>query len=223
MLRAVWLSGSRGGVAASLATFLPLGLFLPRRRIGAVISGGVIALAVVAVIQGDLLNSPKLQRFLTLSHFESTETYRWRQEQWAIFMDRIKESPLTGVGSDVDRSLAEMDRAQTPHNVYLAVAMRSGVVGLGLTLILLAAVSLACMRGLFHPGSHPEARVLWMGLLGGIVGLCVHGIGEATILLTQVLFLFWTILGFAMVEAAGSSSMRAPGWRTAGPPRSVHG
>jgi len=213
MLRAIWLTGSRGGMVGCLASFLPLALFLPRRRIAALAMGGAIVLVVAAFIQGDLLNSPKMQRFLTLGQFENTETFRWREEQWAIFMDRLNGSPVMGVGSDVDKSLILMDRAQTPHNSYLAIAMRSGYVGLVLTMLLIVVIALLCVRGLLAPGSHPEARVLWMGLLGSITGLLVHGLGEATLVLSQVLFFLYTMLGFAMVEAAGSSWIRVPDGR----------
>jgi len=209
MLRAIWLSGSRGGIVGCIATFFPMALFLPRRRIAAVLMGGVIALAVVLCFEGNLLNSPKLRRFLTIGHFEDVETFRWRTEQWEFFMERLNASPITGVGTDVDRALSDLDRAQTPHNAYLAIAMRSGYVGLVLTVGFVVAAAALCVRSLRAPGGHPEGRVLWVGLLGAIAGLAVHGLGEATFLLAQVLFFFYIVLAFAVVEAAGSSSDRS--------------
>jgi O-antigen ligase len=215
MLRAIWLSGSRGGSVGCLATFFPMALFLPRRRIAAVLMGGAIALAVVACFEGNLLNSPKLRRYLTIGHFENVETFRWRTEQWEFFMQRLNASPITGVGTDVDRALIDLDRAQTPHNAYLAVAMRSGYVGLFLTVAFVLAAAALCVQRLLASGGHPEGRILWVGLLGAIVGLAVHGLGEATFLLAQVLFFFYTVLAFAVVEAAGSSSERDVGTPTA--------
>jgi hypothetical protein len=196
--------------AACLATVLPFALFLPRRRLAAVAATGALALAVVVFMQGNILDSPKLRRFLTLAQFDSEQTYRWRQEQWSLFFDRLRESPIIGTGSDVDRALAEMDRAQTPHNAYLAVAMRSGVPGLALVLALIATTVVLCARGLLAPDGSPEARVFWMGFLGAVVGLCVHGFGEATIVMPEVQFLFWTLLAFAVVEAASSSWSGVP-------------
>jgi len=208
MIRAMWLTGSRGGFIACVASLLPLAFFVPRRRIGAIAAVGGIAM-VLALSQGNLLNSTKLQRYLTIGHFETDETFRWREEQWSIFMNSLKQHPITGTGSDVDRTLADLDRAQTPHNTYLGVAMRSGIPGVFLTMMMLGIVILACVRGLLSPGNDPEAKVFWMGLLGAILGLLVHGLGEATILLASVQMLLWTLLGFAVVEASGSPWVRA--------------
>ncbi|HKQ96651.1 MAG TPA: O-antigen ligase family protein [Candidatus Polarisedimenticolia bacterium] len=208
MVRAMWLSGSRGGFIGLCVSLLPLALFVPRRRIGA-IAGAAAILLTVAVFQGGLLHSTKLQRFLSIGNFEHDETFRWREEQWAIFMGNLRQHPWTGTGSDVDKTLVELDRAQTPHNSYLGVAMRSGLPGVALTLAMWGVVVLACVRGLLAPTNDPEARVFWMGLLGAIIGLAVHGLGEATILLASVLLLLWTLLGFAVVEATGSPWVRA--------------
>jgi hypothetical protein len=215
MVRAMWLTGSRGGFIACFASLLPLALFVPRRRIGAVAAVGAIGL-VMALTQGGLLHSTKLQRYLTLGHFESDETFRWREEQWAMFMTTLKAHPITGTGSDVDKSLADLDRALTPHNTYLGLAMRSGIPGAILTVVMLAVVALSCVRGLLAPGTNPEAMVFWMGLLGAVIGLAVHGLGEATILLGSVQLLLWTLLGFAVVEATGSSWSHAEAERPRG-------
>jgi O-antigen ligase len=217
MLRAVWLSGSRGGIVGCLAALFPMALFLPRRRVAAAVLGGAIALTVVACVRGDLLDSPKLRRFLTLGQLENVETFRWRTEQWEWFLQRLNSSPVVGVGSDVDRTLSDVDRAETPHSTYLAIAMRSGYVGLLLTVALVAAAAALCVHGLRARAGHPEGKVLWMGLLGGIAGLGTHGIGEATFLLGQVLFFFYTVLGFTVVEARGTlwSGERGSRWTAA--------
>jgi len=208
MVRAMWLSGSRGGFIGCVASLLPLALFVPRRRVGAVAGVAAIAL-VLAVSQGGLLHSTKLQRFLSIGKFETDETFRWREEQWAIFMNSLRQHPITGTGSDVDKTLVELDRAQTPHNAYLGLAMRAGIPGAVLAVLMLAVVALSCVRGLLAPGTEPEAMVFWMGLLGSVIGLAVHGLGEATIILASVQYLLWTLLGFAVVEATGSSWVRA--------------
>ena len=200
ILRAIWLTGSRGGLAAAVATFLPLVMIVPRRRFAAAVGVGLVVGLVGLLTQGDILNSPKLQRFLTLGHFENQETYKWRQEQWALFMDRLAEHPWMGTGSDVDRSLADLDRAQTPHNTYLGIAMRSGVPGLALWLAVLGLAALASIRGLLAPTAEGQARMLYVGVLGMILGLAVHGFGEATLLLPQVQFFFWVVLGFTLVQ-----------------------
>lgn len=208
MVRAMWLSGSRGGFIACVASLLPLALFVPRRRVGAIAAVGAIVM-VIAVVQGGILGSTKLQRFLSIADYKTDQTFTWREEQWAYFINSIKRHPITGTGSDVDRSLADLDRAQTPHNTYLGLAMRAGIPGAALALLTLGVVMLSCVRGLLSPATHPEAMVLWMGLLGAIIGLLVHGFGEATLLLESVQFLLWTLLGFAVVEATGSSWRRA--------------
>lgn len=207
MVRSIWLSGSRGGFVACFASLLPLALFVPRRRVGAIAAVGAIGL-VMAVAQGGLLHSTKLQRFLTLGRFENEETFRWREEQWAIFMSTLKQHPIMGTGSDVDKTLADLDRAQTPHNTYLGLAMKAGIPGAVFMVTMLAVVALSCVRGLLAPGTDAEAMVFWMGLLGAVIGLAVHGLGEATIILASVQFLLWTLLGFAVVEATGTASRR---------------
>jgi hypothetical protein len=49
-----------------------------------------------------------------------------------------------------------------------------------------------------------------------VIGLAVHGLGEATILLGSVQLLLWTLLGFAVVEATGSSWSHAEAERPRG-------
>jgi O-antigen ligase len=200
MLRALWLTGSRGGLAGAVMSFLPLALFVPRRRLGAAAAVVVVAGLAGVLTQGDILDRPKFQRFLTLGNFENQETFKWRQEQWAMFMNRLAENPWMGTGSDVDKSLAELDRAQTPHNSYLGLAMRSGIPGVALWIALLGVAGLACLRGLLAPAASVDAQILWLGLIGALAGLILHGFGEATLLLSAVQILFWCLLGFSLVE-----------------------
>jgi O-antigen ligase len=82
-----------------------------------------------------------------------------------------------------------------PHNVYLALASETGVIGLGLFLVFLAAAGLVFYQTLSVPGA--LASSVGRGLLAGFGGLLIYNLISWGLLSYQVFPLFWALLGLA--------------------------
>jgi O-antigen ligase len=194
MLRALWLAGSRGGLVAFLAALAILALFMPRRRLAA---GGAVGLAVLALVVGmrggDI---PMLNRFLVLRDVKDVETFQWRQEQWQIFIERIRQRPVLGWGSDVDESLVDLDRARTAHNAFLALAVKSGIPATGAWIVILVLSVVQTLRRVMSPRS-PDGRWFWAGMLAFLAAIVVHNLVESMLLTTVSQGLFWTEMACA--------------------------
>jgi len=200
MLRALWLTGSRGGFVALLGSFLVLSLCVRRKRLVAAAAVAVVAVSVLAVARGDLLERPMVQRFLTLRQPQEEGNLRWRYEQWRIFFGGVSEDPWLGTGSDVMEFLGADDRAPTAHNGYLALAIRSGI-PLCLAWLLVAGVAGKAAIGALSAEGSPTSRAFWIGVIGFLAALLIHNCVEATILIPQVQSFIWMILGAAAVWA----------------------
>ena len=220
MMRALWLSGSRGGLVAFLASFVVVAIFVPRRRAVAVGAAALIGLMLVLALRGNLLNLPMMNRFAVLTDVKDVETFQWRQEQWAIFIQRIRERPWMGTGSDVDESLRDLDRARTAHNAFLALSIKSGVptaVAWGLLILVMLGTSL---RGVLRALTTAE-KAFWIGALSFLVALAVHNLVESTLLAVVTQHCFWIIAAATLlmrcppgllVEAAPAETERAAPW-----------
>lgn len=200
IVRAMWLAGSRGGFVAFACSFVAIGLLVPVRRAAAAAAVGVLALVLLVSARGHVLDSPMVQRFIVLKNPNEVETLQWRQEQWEIFLQRIHKRPWLGWGSEVDESLQEQDRAQTAHNAFLALSVKSGIpaaVAWGLLLVSLAGITLrqAVLSRV------AENRTFWAGTLGFLVALTVHNLVESTLLTGVTQHLVWIVTACVLLQA----------------------
>lgn len=213
MLRALWFTGSRGGFVACVASFWPLALMLPRKRLMAGALAGIIGLAVVIATKPDIMNRPVVQRYLTLTRPDELHTLEWRKEQWRHFIGRIKERPLMGTGSPIDHTIDRSDRLQTAHNAYLGFALRSGIpITVAWICILGLTAAIAIGRG--FTSVRGEERVFWVGTIGFVTALSVHAMNETALLTQQIQQLFWIIMAFAVIHILPRRPDASPGGAT---------
>jgi O-antigen ligase len=198
MLRALWLAGSRGGVVAFLVSMAVLAIFIPRRRAAAAAVAGFAVLALLIGMKGGLSALPMLQRFAVLTDAKDVETFQWRQEQWAIFIDRIKDRPMLGYGSDVDESLKDLDRARTAHNAFLALSVKSGIPAAGAWACVLILVGTLAVRCAMTPWGNDD-RPFWYALLSMLAALLMHNMVESTLVTPAVQDIFWISTACAML------------------------
>lgn len=209
MLRALWLAGSRGGLVAFLVSMIVLACFIPRRRVAAASVAALAALLLVVGLRGGLQHIPMLERFSVLTDVKDVETFQWRQEQWAIFLERIKGRPLLGYGSDVDESLKDLDRARTAHNAFLALSVKSGIpVAAAWAAVLLLVAGLA-VRCALAPREESD-RPFWYALLSFLGALVMHNMVESTLVTPVVQDLFWISTACAMLLGMPSAPQRDP-------------
>lgn len=201
LFRALWLTGSRGGLVAFLASLLPMSLLVPRRRLVAFGTVGIVLLSLVVVAKGDVLDRPFVQRFLTLGQGSEMQTFKWRQEQWAFFLQHVYERPWLGRGSEVDESLKEMGRLTTPHNGYLGLAVSAGIPAVVAWVTLLGALLLGATWCAMSPNRTAE-RAFWIGLMGCLVALAAHNTVDSSFQALPSEQFFWTLAALALVYSA---------------------
>jgi O-antigen ligase len=184
MLGALVYSHSRGsfiGFAGGLA-FMSLLLFSRelglRRLVRLALTAGALLL-VAALLKPGLLGRPNVRPFLELTQGEEVSTLEWRREvRWPHFYALAQERPWVGQGTYVDSSLGR--RANTPHNGFLAIAVRSGFPALALYV----AFGLLAIRNgahLFRRHAEPDVALAALGLATAVASVLVHNFAESTL------------------------------------------
>lgn len=146
-LYGIFATQSRTGLIALVATPL-LALFVPRlaARLGwrimplYVLGAAAITVIVLAIPS---VGESALERYMTLSQYQSEETWNGRWANWGGALDVIASHPILGVGagnyaeaaleyseSVVRASLRDAEVAGLTHNMFLGVASQLGLVGL---------------------------------------------------------------------------------------------
>jgi hypothetical protein len=141
------------------------------------------------------------------------ENTRWRLAYWGELISRVPDAPLFGVGFGEpsrfvwkerrydfrDENPANWAEVSGPHNGFVELAYRMGLVGLAGMVVLLAAAALRSSR-LLRPGALTSARRSWL------VFTCAAFLSvTATVALNQALqgpfigIFFWTLLALLFV------------------------
>ncbi len=203
--RAILFSASRGGmvsaivgsgVLAGLAMFTSVG----RNRILKMVPVGIISVVALFALRPDLLDRPTIRHAFTLFEGTRTANVQWRMtERWPHFFRIAVDNPIVGTGSYVDASLG--DDANTPHNGYLALAVKYGFPVLGLYLFFILRLLLNCRRA-FRRSSQVDERLFYLTLAAAILGLATHNIVETTLVNSVIQKYFWMFcaLGAASVH-----------------------
>jgi O-antigen ligase len=119
------------------------------------------------------------------------------QERWPYFWNKVLNNPWLGYGDDWDPALGE-EGMDTPHNGYLALAVRSGLPALALfvtCVLTLIRKNVSILRR----SRDQLSRCVALGSLAATVALCVHNVGDATFEVGMVGYTFWIMYGLAMV------------------------
>ncbi len=212
MTRAVLFSASRGGMVAIIAAagfFGALAFLLPegRRRLIKLAPWVAAAPLLLLVIRPDLLNRPTVQHAITLTEGHKTANMQWRiLERWPHFIAIAMDHPLLGTGTYIDESLSL--KANTPHNGYIAIAVKYGFIALALFLLFIYRVLRDCLR-IYRRSSNLEDRVFFLMFAAAIVGLVMHNLVETTWPENIIMKYFW------MISAVSAAYTHL--WRTSDP------
>jgi O-antigen ligase len=101
--------------------------------------------------------------------------------------------------------------ANTPHNGYLSLALRHGMIAAGLYLWFVARALLDGLRA-FRRSRDIEIKVTGITISAAIVGLLVHNLVDGTFVLPYVSQMFWTLAAIAIIagRAADPFPVGAP-------------
>jgi O-antigen ligase len=183
---------SRGALLVMfVGTGLAVGLVRP--RLGAVIG---LATVIVVIIVDGLLGFPLLNKFgQNFSEWPPPRLSLWLAA-WNMFID----APLMGHGAHTYALLYQsyLDTVPTlpsrwAHNLYLEVLAEQGLLGLTALGSLLFSGGRLALR--LRRVSQREVRVYGVGALSALVGLCIAGFYEASLLRLWVTVALFSVLG----------------------------
>jgi O-antigen ligase len=216
----LYLSFSRGawlGTAAALATLV---VFAPRRLWVGVTLGALALMGLVALSSAGLLPSAINERLADAGTLFDIRDVRGvpindanyalieRQAHWQAALNMLTDYPWTGVGFSNYQPLYEQYRLLNwpmplghAHNIYLNVAAETGIIGLGLYLVLWISVFAVTFRGTRRATGFD--RAVAVGLMGAWVYLGTHMLVD-NLYVNNSHLMIGALFGVLSVVAAGA-------------------
>jgi O-antigen ligase len=143
--------------------------------------------------------------------------YSGRELLWPSVLKYIGERPLLGWGAGLNESEVLLDGGIDPnvpgastmnaHNLFLAVALKTGVVGLLLQLAMLCSIWLKFYSGRYNPTVRLAAACF--------MGICVHQLFETSLINTNLSIgvMFWCIIAIGLRSSDTAREYRGDGRR----------
>lgn len=204
LLRALLFTQSRGAqvasaVAVTVLMWALLKIPLTRTRLRRFMLAIPLLLIGLFVLVPDILERPHIQKMLSVTSGTGDSTMRWRMEKrWPHFWRIAIEHPWLGTGTEVDPSLGRA--GNTPHNGYLALAVKSGFPVLGMY-VLAAILGLRDGYTVFRRARDPELRALGAFAAAAILAILVHNSVDSIFMNAFMRNAFWVMVAFSAVSA----------------------
>jgi O-antigen ligase len=210
LIAGTYLTGSRSVIGAALVGVVVLLVLTVRQRV--VMGRHVAALAFVA-IAAMIVSYPWLTGRDVVGETAAI-SLKTRVELAKTSMAVIGTRPLFGIGFDRFQHLAddfaspELDALwhgrKNPHNDFLRVGAELGLIGLGLLLWLLGSAARRIGTGL-----RQLRDVRLAALAGALTAFAVTSLISDPLMVREVSYVFWIVLGLAVGHSAGP--LAAPG------------
>ncbi len=223
-------SGWIGGIAGILALFFLSGLAMERRWLSLSVLGSLIVILLggtfllVRMDPAHIVGLWETPGGVT-TDLVGTLSLSGRMEIWSRAFYAIQDFAFTGCGLGTFREVVwvlyplftispEFDIAHA-HNIFLQVAVDTGIPGLVAYLALLGIAGYAGWRA---ARLRPEFRPLALGLLAGLVALHTYGLTDALAPGSKPAIVFWWALGLlaAMERMAREETELAMGYPETG-------
>lgn len=204
-----WYLGSRGAMIAVLFGVMVFSLFAERQQRNRFIGVSLLLMMAVLLFKPNFgANSGIRYHFLAALEGSDEGNMSWRTEQrWPHFMEKVKQHPFIGVGSDVDYNLGY--RGNTPHNGYLSIAVTAGIPALIMMLLLIfryIRLGLQMRRGRddeFHSN-------LSVGLISGLSAILLHSTVDSTISGFPMHEFFWMMFAIIAIWRTSKQWQKEP-------------
>ncbi|MFH1848397.1 MAG: O-antigen ligase family protein [Candidatus Omnitrophota bacterium] len=196
----VGLSFSRGAALAFYVSMLTLGLVKKNKLIIVVLA---LALLAVPFLLPKSVYEWGSQTKSPLEFFCNTDRIAFYRSS----IEMIKDHPVIGVGvntfvkaypkykvHDVDVITGDFCYA---HNNYLQMAGEIGLLGLGVFLLIMAALFLE-IKGSYQKSGSDFVKNAALGLGCGVLAFLLNGLTESSFYFSKIVVVFWVITGLAV-------------------------
>jgi O-antigen ligase len=222
----LYLSFSRGawlGTAAAIGTLI---VFAPRRLWVGLALGAIALIGLIVLSSAGLLPSSISERLADAGTLLEIRDVRGvpindanyalieRQAHWQAALNMLTEHPWTGIGFSNYQPQYEQYRLLNwpmplghAHNIYLNVAAETGLIGLGLYLLLWISVLMLTFRTIRR--AHGIDRALAAGLMGTWVYLGTHMLVD-NLYVNNTHIMIGALFGLLTAIAACTRSNRQP-------------
>ena len=214
MARALLFCKSRAGMASvvlSLGFMAFWFIFVRLGRTRILQAAPVVLVGVLAIfaIRPDILQRSSVQHALSMTDGTKASTMQWRMtERWPHFIGLALKKPILGTGTAVDRSLGE--RANTPHNGYIALAVRVGFPAAFLYIFFGAQSIINGVRA-FLKYRITRLKIFAIMSASPLIGIMAHNMIESTITgLVLLQNFFWMLCGFCTLARFFPEKMSTP-------------
>ena len=207
----IFLSGHRSALLA-LALSLAFVLFAGPRRLRLSLGWSVVAvsLAVLGLSWGAVDEYVKVisQKYETVVQLSDEPNAAWRFLMWLQLVKLWTGAPVFGVGFAYDFGAQDpwgaahaLDRRIDPHNSYVALLCRTGIIGFGLLLF----AAWYTVRGLLRlkrcTGQPQQKMFLVDCLLGCFLAVSVYALMNVTLETPYHGIFFWLLIGITALMA----------------------
>lgn len=184
--------------------------------VGTVVAAALVFVAVLQTEAGAALVERSTEELVsgTLEYSDDPNA-QYRFLAWAEAFGRFTANPLLGEGYGVPFGFERSERDVRPHNTYLTVLYKMGLLGLAPLALLLAFFYRNALRALRRRREHPGALFLYALLLGH-AGMSMYA-GLNLLLESPFLAsLYWMSLGVGlrMIVLLGAQRLRRLGTRS---------
>lgn len=189
-------------LAATLAAMVAAGLGTLRWK--EIVKPLLIAVVVISIAITTMLQSREGARFMdrvteqlvsVVAHTSEDDNAQWRLLAWAEALRRFVANPVMGEGFGVPLTFEGSDADSKPHNIYITILYKMGLVGAVVFTVLLAFPVLGAWRVVRRYRGHRDALLLRALLFAGVFELCFGAVNP----LIESPFLaciFWLNIGF---------------------------
>jgi O-antigen ligase len=213
----VYLSGHRSAFISVGAGLAVLVLSKEKRKVSWVKASIAFAVFVALLLIAWKFVAPSVgvlaEKYETILAPTEEANAAWRLEFWIAMIGLWWTAPIAGVGFAYDFINVEpwgvVEEHYDPHNSYLAILARMGVIGLILTIVFLVAVSIMFTK-IMRSAASPRKRMLAGCLFSSFISIAVFGSANVTLESPYHAIFLWIFagLGVALSQTALSEGRR---------------
>jgi len=125
------------------------------------------------------------------------DTAKFRLDAWSEVLKRAQARPLTGdgLGSPFEFRYYSWVVRVPPHNTYLTVLLKSGLVGVALLALALVWTYSIAIRALFARTHDLRSQIFLVGLLGAHASLSIYGLFFLLLESPYLAWPYWAVTG----------------------------